>query len=134
MDNNYSPIISEESFAAWLDGTMSYEQESAFLKACSDDKDLQELLDANDQVEDDYEDMVEYGYELPYEFNRDFDIPQVEDLSVSDNLYSYDDIEPYEQDSEELDNSEKYDAVDSVDDISAENDSHSSMDAEMDFL
>ncbi len=54
MDNYYSPIVSEETFAAWLDGSMSAEQESMFLEACSNDIDLQELLDANDQIDEDY--------------------------------------------------------------------------------
>ena len=101
MANFYNPVISEETFAAWLDGAMSSEQEAMFLDACSHNKDLQELLDANDQIEEDYEYFVENGIVLPSEFEADFDIPQITDISNSEELYSYDQIEPYEQDDED---------------------------------
>lgn len=96
MPNYYSPVISEETFAAWLDGTMSYEQETAFLETCSNNEYLQELLDANDQVEEDYENFVEYGYELPYELDTDFEIPEIVN-SNDDEDFTYDSVEPYEQ-------------------------------------
>ena len=101
MANFYNPVISEETFAAWLDGAMSSEQEAMFLDACSHNEDLQELLDANDQIEEDYEYFVENGIVLPSEFEADFDIPQITDISNSEELYSYDQIEPYEQDEED---------------------------------
>ena len=101
MANFYNPVISEETFAAWLDGAMSSEQEAMFLDACSHNEGLQELLDANDQIEEDYENLVESGIVLPSEFEADFDIPQITDISNSEELYSYDQIEPYEQDDED---------------------------------
>ena len=101
MANFYNPVISEETFAAWLDGAMSSEQEAMFLDSCSHNEDLQELLDANDQIEEDYEYFVENGIVLPSEFEADFDIPQITDISNSEELYSYDQIEPYEQDDED---------------------------------
>ncbi len=101
MANFYNPVISEEAFAAWLDGAMSSEQEAMFLDACSHNENLQELLDANDQIEEDYEYFVENGVVLPSEFETDFDIPQIIDSSNSEGLYAYDQIEPYEQDDED---------------------------------
>lgn len=100
MANFYNPVISEETFAAWLDGAMSSEQEAMFLDACSHNEGLQELLDANDQIEEDYENLVESGIVLPSEFEGDFDIPQITDTTNDEELYSDDQIEPYEQDDE----------------------------------
>ena len=77
MANFYNPVISEETFAAWLDGALTSEQEAMFLDTCSHNEELQELLDANDQVEEDYEDLVESGFVIPSEFEGDFDIPQI---------------------------------------------------------
>lgn len=101
MANFYNPVISEETFAAWLDGAMSSEQEAMFLDACSHNEDLQELLDANDQIEEDYENFVESGVVLPSEFEADFDIPQIININNDEELYPYDQIEPYEQDDED---------------------------------
>lgn len=98
MANYYSPAISEENFAAWLDGAMSPEQEMMFLDACSQNEDLQELLDANDQIEEDYDNLVENGFVLPYEFESDFEIPQVDVIEDDEDVYDYGQLEPYEQD------------------------------------
>ena len=101
MSEFFNTAVSEETFAAWLDGAMSYDQEAMFLDACAHNEELQELLDANDQIEEDYEYFVENGVVLPFEFGTDFDIPQIIDISNSEELYSYDQIEPYEQDDED---------------------------------
>ena len=101
MANFYNPVISEETFAAWLDGALSSEQEAMFLDTCSHNEELQELLDANDQVEEDYENLVESGIVLPSEFEGDFDIPQILDTSNDEEIQSYDQIEPYEEDEED---------------------------------
>ena len=98
MVDNYSPAVSEEVFAAWLDGTMSEEEETAFQIVCVSDADMQEILDANDQVDEDYEYMVEVGYDLPYEFKNDFDIPQIAIYDDEGELSPYDDVESYNQD------------------------------------
>lgn len=108
MANFYNPVILEETFAAWLDGAMSSEQEAMFLDACSHNEDLQELLDANDQIEEDYENLVESGIVLPSELETDFDIPQITDTSNDEELYSDDQIEPYEQDDEDDFDGESY--------------------------
>lgn len=97
MDNYFYPTISEEVFAAWLDGTLSAEDESLFLETCANNKDIQELLDANDQVDESFENMVENGYELPDEFQTDFDIPEIYDNSDDDiEEYGDDDVESYD--------------------------------------
>ena len=98
MVDNYSPAVSEEVFAAWLDGTMSEEEETAFQIVCVSDADMQKILDANDQVDEDYEYMVEVGYDLPYEFKNDFDIPQIAIYDDEGELSPYDDVESYNQD------------------------------------
>lgn len=95
--DNYSHVVSEEIFAAWLDGTMSQEEEAAFQNICASDTDLQEILDANDQVDEDYEYMVEVGYNLPYEFQTDFEIPQIT-FYDEEEISSYGDEESYSQD------------------------------------
>ena len=101
MANFYNPDISEETFAAWLDGALTSEQEAMFLDTCSHNEELQELLDANDQIEEDYENLVESGIVPPSEFDGDFDIPHITDTSNDEELYSDDQIEPYEQDDED---------------------------------
>ena len=121
MDNYYSPIVSEETFAAWLDGTMSYEQESKFLDTCSNNKELQELLDANDQIDEDYENMIEIGYDLPYEFSLDFEIPQINNISENDEIYSDEQIEPYEQDGDNSDDLMDHGNTESEDDPIVDN-------------
>jgi len=98
MMANYIIPISEEIFAAWLDGTLSQEEESAFLNLCATNTDMQEILDANDEVDEDYECMVEDGYDLPYEFTTDFAIPQMTLYNDEEELSSYGDAESYDQD------------------------------------
>ena len=105
MDNYHSPIVTDEASAPWLDDTMPYDHETTFLDACSNNKDLQELLDANDQIDEDYENMIEIGYDLPYEFSLDFDVPTIENINESDELYSDEQIEPYEEDGDNTDDS-----------------------------
>ena len=121
MDNYYSPIISEETFASWLDGTLPYEEESMFLEACSNNKDLQELLEANDQIDEDYENMIETGYDLPYEFSLDFEIPQINNISENDEIYSDEQIEPYEQDGDNSDDLMDHGNTESEDDPIVDN-------------
>lgn len=108
MAKTYNFDMSEETFAAWLDGAMSPEQDVMFLDACSHNEELQELLDANDQIDEDYESFVESGVVLPPEFEKDFDIPQIIDVSNDEDLYSYNQIEPYEQDESENQDDEEY--------------------------
>lgn len=136
MDNFDNLVISEELFAAWLDGALSLEQESMFLDTCSHNEELQELLDANDQIEDDYESLVESGVVLPSEFETDFDIPQIVDVNDIEELYSYNQIEPYEQgDEDDLDgdSNQEYIGGDYVSDIDNDNISNVSIDS-IDFL
>lgn len=104
MGSYFSSVVTEEVFAAWLDGTLTDAQEARFLEVCSLDEALQEILEANDQIEEDYESMVEVGFVLPDEFNSDFTIPYVGvDEYADDGINSYEPIEPYEQDDEDED-------------------------------
>ena len=130
MDNYYSQIVSEETFAAWLDGTMSYEQESMFLDACSNNKDLQELLEANDHIDEDYENMIEIGYNLPYEFSSDFEIPPIDNINESDELYSYEQIEPYEQENDNTDDLMDHGDAESEDETIVDNCTLTDMDSD----
>lgn len=114
MENYSYPLVTEENFAAWLDGTLSPDEESLFLEKNSNNKDFQELLDANDQVDESYETMVEDGYELPEEFKTDFDIPVVYDISDDNDECDYDnDVEPYDATHDDEDQDEDEDEDDS---------------------
>jgi len=78
----------ENTFSSWLDGTLSPEEEAAFMIFCASTSEMQEIMEANDQLDETYEALVENGYELPAEMMDDFIFPQVEDNDV----YSYDEL------------------------------------------
>ena len=78
----------ENTFSSWLDGTLSPEEEAAFMNFCASNLEMQEIMEANDQLDETYEALVEKGYELPAEMMDDFIFPQVEDNDV----YSYDEL------------------------------------------
>ena len=83
VDDVYSLDTLENTFAAWLDGALDNNEEAAFMNYCSHNNELQEILDANDQVEASYEDIVDNGYELPSEMYGEFEIPST-DIDDSD--------------------------------------------------
>lgn len=116
MNNYFYPAVSEETFAAWLDGMLSPEEEREFMNECAHNAEIQELLDANDQVEDSYEHLMDNGYELPDELNGDFHIPEI--YEAEDEVEPYvdvDEVEPYEVDDDDYDDSEPIDP--GIDDI-----------------
>ena len=78
----------ENTFSSWLDGTLSPEEEAAFMNFCASNLEMQEIMEANDQLDETYETLVENGYELPEEMMDGFIFPQVEDNDV----YSYDEL------------------------------------------
>lgn len=78
----------ENTFSSWLDGTLSPEEEAAFMIFCASTPEMQEIMEANDQLDETYEALVENGYELPAEMMDDFIFPQVENNDV----YSYDEL------------------------------------------
>ena len=78
----------ENTFSSWLDGTLSPEEEAAFMIFCASNPEMQEIMEANDQLDETYEALVEDGYELPAEMMDDFIFPQVENNEV----YSYDEL------------------------------------------
>ena len=78
----------ENTFSSWLDGTLSPEEEAAFMNFCASNPEMQEIMEANDQLDETYEALVEDGYELPAEMMDDFIFPQVENNEV----YSYDEL------------------------------------------
>ena len=110
MNNYFYPAASEETFAAWLDGMLSPEEEREFMNECAHNAEIQELLDANDQVEDSYEHLMDNGYELPDELNGDFHIPEI--YEAEDEVEPYvdvDEVEPYEMDDDDYDDPEPID-------------------------
>ncbi|MDO5526031.1 MAG: hypothetical protein Q4F85_08120 [Prevotella sp.] len=113
MVSNVTTIFSEETFAAWLDGMLSPEDEKTFVEMCASDADMLEILDANDAVDYVYEDMVESGYDLPDDLLVDFDLPYV---ALSDS--EYDDIPEYDDGSEQYVDGES-DYNDTLDDVEA---------------
>lgn len=76
---NYDNIfeISEETVAAWLDGCLSSEDDLAFVERISSDFQLAEILDAYEDIEADFEHIIEDGYELPSELSFDFNLPDI---------------------------------------------------------
>ena len=87
-DYNLNSFDMENTFSSWLDGTLSPEEEAAFLSFCASNLEMQEIMEANDQLDETYEMLVEDGYELPEEMMDGFIFPQVEDNDV----YSYDEL------------------------------------------
>lgn len=88
MDNYYSfDGGKEELLASWLDGTLTPEEEDEFNDMCAADPAMQEILDANDQVSESYEELIDSDFEMPVELVDDFYIPDVDfpsDYSQSD--------------------------------------------------
>ena len=78
----------ENTFSSWLDGTLSPEEEAAFMNFCASNPEMQEIMEANDQLDETYEMLVENGYELPAEMMDGFILPQVE----ANDVYSYDEL------------------------------------------
>ena len=78
----------ENTFSSWLDGTLSPEEEAAFMNFCASNLEMQEIMEANDQLDETYEMLVENGYELPAEMMDGFILPQVE----ANDVYSYDEL------------------------------------------
>lgn len=78
----------ENTFSSWLDGTLSPEEEAAFMNFCASNLEMQEIMEANDQLDETYETLVENGYELPAEMMDGFILPQVE----ANDVYSYDEL------------------------------------------
>lgn len=78
----------ENTFSSWLDGTLSPEEEAAFMNFCASNLEMQEIMEANDQLDETYETLVENGHELPAEMMDGFILPQVE----ANDVYSYDEL------------------------------------------
>lgn len=96
MNNVLDPIVSEEMFAAWLDGNLSYEDQQFVEQQLMDDPEMQELLVANEQVEEDYNDMITNGYEMPDELMSDFELQPIEVIEdYEDDMDADDDIVDY---------------------------------------
>lgn len=88
MADNYTNFFDvENTFSAWLDGTLSQEEEKSFMDFCASNSDMQEIMEANDQLDETYESIVEDGYELPQEILDDFVIPQIETNNEDFNSY-----------------------------------------------
>lgn len=91
MADNYTNFFDvENTFSAWLDGTLSQEEEKSFMDFCASNSDMQEIMEANDQLDETYESIVEDGYELPQEILDDFVIPHIE--TNNEDFYSYEEL------------------------------------------
>ena len=87
-DYDLSSFDMENAFSSWRDGTLSPEEEAAFMNFCASNLEMQEIMEANDQLDETYEMLVENGYELPAEMMDGFILPQVE----ANDVYSYDEL------------------------------------------
>ena len=121
-DYDVTLLDMENTFSSWLDGTLSPQEEAAFMDFCASNLEMQEIMEANDQLDETYEALVENGYELPAEMMDDFIIPQVEDND--DDVYSYEelsDVEDADNDNHDLSapfsDEEDYEQDDSYDDF-----------------
>lgn len=106
---NYDELfeLSEETVASWLDGTISFEEEAYFENMLSSDFQLGEILDAYEDIEADYETLIEEGYELPNELSFDFQLPSVDFLDeIESNISHFDPHFEYSQDLDTSDNKE----------------------------
>ena len=93
-DYDVTLLDMENTFSSWLDGTLSPQEEAAFMDFCASNLEMQEIMESNDQLDEMYEALVEDGYELPAEMMDDFIIPQVEDND--DDVYSYEELSDVE--------------------------------------
>lgn len=105
-DYNLNSFDMENTFSSWLDGTLSPEEETAFMDFCASNPEMQEIMEANDQLDETYEALVEEGYELPTDIMTDFIIPQVgdddEDKFPCDELLCVDDADNADDDNQIL--------------------------------
>ena len=73
---------------------------------CASNPEMQEIMEANDQLDETYEALVEDGYELPADIMADFIIPQVvdddEDKFPCDELLCVDDADNADDDNQIL--------------------------------
>lgn len=103
-DYNLNSFDMENTFSSWLDGTLSPEEETAFMDFCASNPEMQEIMEANDQLDETYEALVEDGYELPADIMADFIIPQVgdddEDKFPCDELLCVDDADNADDDNQ----------------------------------
>lgn len=103
-DYNLNSFDMENTFSSWLDGTLSPEEETAFMDFCASNPEMQEIMEANDQLDETYEALVEEGYELPTDIMTDFIIPQVgdddEDKFPYDELLCVDDADNADDDNQ----------------------------------
>lgn len=103
-DYDLNSFDMENTFSSWLDGTLSPEEETAFMDFCASNPEMQEIMEANDQLDETYEALVEEGYELPTDIMTDFIIPQVgdddEDKFPYDELLCVDDADNADDDNQ----------------------------------
>lgn len=100
MKANFTPAVSEEIFAAWLDGNVTPDENAYMMGLCNSEPDLQEILDINDDVDSEYDNLIEDGYVLPEEFNEEFDLPYIEGTDDENAITMDDEILPYDSDEE----------------------------------
>lgn len=75
--------VSEEMVAAWIDGTLSDENEAAFMEQLSSNSELAAILDAYDDIEEEFENIIESGYDLSEEISfDDFELPAVDTIEA----------------------------------------------------
>lgn len=99
MNHNFSPFISEEMLAAWLDGNVTHEQEQYISQMCAADPDMREIVDVNEQIDEYYEELVDSPIELPEELYTDFELPVLpmyDNAHQREEIYDDDSLEPYD--------------------------------------
>lgn len=85
MNKNVITSISVEDFAAYLDGNLSVDSIRQIESLIQDDSFVHEIFDASQIIEQNYNRIVEEGFEIPPELlSNEFDIPNIDnDLSYT---------------------------------------------------
>lgn len=88
MRNVFEPLFSEEQLAAYIDGMLSSEENSAMENMMSDDLEMQEIQDAIDAVDSTYI-LTEDKTVIPAELmSDDFILPEM-DFDTSEGISEY---------------------------------------------
>lgn len=133
--DNYNDLfeISEEFVAAWIDGNLPLEDEAIFMERLSSDTVLSDILDSYEDIEQEFERVVEFECDVPEDFLFDFylpiiDIENINELPTSFNhtTYKYNEIE------ESLDSQEVNDNLCVSDDL--DEDLSETHDGDFDFF
>ncbi len=78
MDHfNEMTELPEEYVATWIDGNLSTTEEAAFLEMLSSDSRLAEIMDAYEDIETTFENLIDEGYQISEDFISELNLPNI---------------------------------------------------------